>query len=102
MRTAGQRGRISALLVSRFPEERDQQAPDEAPEQDAQRLEQLATTRPRVYSAALEAAREATERVLAKSKARKWLRVEIDEEEHMETVQDGPRQTPDPIRGTQP
>jgi transposase len=70
--------------------ERDQQARMKHLNKTRKRLEQL---RPRgrggVFRSA-EAAREATERVLAKSKARKWLRVEIDEEEHMETVQDGP------------
>jgi transposase len=70
--------------------ERDQQVRTKHLRKTRKRLEQLRPPgRGGVFRSAA-AAREAAERVLAKSKARKWLRVEIDEQVQVETVQAGP------------
>jgi transposase len=76
--------------LSSQKKERDQQARTKHLNKIRKRLERL---RPRgrggVFRSA-EAAREAVDRVLAKSKARNWLRVKIDEQVQFGTVQDGP------------
>jgi transposase len=75
--------------LSSQKKERDQQARTKHLNKIRKRLERL---RPRgrggVFRSA-EAAREAVERVLAKSKARNWLRVKIDEQVQFARVQDG-------------
>jgi transposase len=87
--------------LSSQKKDRDQQARTKHLNKTRKRLERL---RPRgrggVFRSA-ETAREAVERVLTKSKARKWLTVAIDEQVHMETVQDGPgRPGPDTLYTT--